>query len=282
MTVATVIAVGALALLLTAALERSTRESFAAPAMQRENYSGRSLATGVGALIPVGTIVVAGTAALARAAEVDSIGRLKDSLFFTAALVVGFGFLGLLDDVLGAGQSGGFRGHLREMRRGHLTTGMIKWLGGGALAVALLGLGNRGDLSRLIADGAVIALAANLANLLDRRPGRATKFAVVALVPLLVSATHLDSMAGPVTVVGAAIGLAPGELRERYMLGDSGANALGAAVGWALVIATTPVGRDVALVVLLALNVASEVVSFSTVIERVPGLRHFDQLGRRM
>ena len=254
---------------------------FAAPALRRENYSGRAIATGVGALIPVTTLVVAGTAALARAADVDSIGRLKDSLLFTAALAAGFGFLGLLDDVLGAGQSGGFRGHLRQMRRGHLTTGLIKWIGGGAFAVALLGLDNQGDLSRLIADGAIIALAANLANLLDRRPGRSTKFAVVALIPLLVSATHLDSMAGPVTVVAAAIGLAPGELRERYMLGDSGANALGAAVGWALVTGTTPFGRDVALVVLLALNVASEVVSFSAVIERVPGLRHFDQLGRR-
>jgi hypothetical protein len=98
---------------------------------------------------------------------------------------------------------------------------------------------------------------------------------------LVAAATRLYDMAGPIMVVAAAAGLAPGELRERYMLGDAGANALGAGVGLALVTVTTPVGRDIAAVALLALNVASEVVSFSAVIERVPGLRQFDQLGRR-
>jgi hypothetical protein len=39
--------------------------------------------------------------------------------------------------------------------------------------------------------------------------------------------------------------------------------------------------RVVALVVVLGLNLASEVVSFSAVIARTPGLRAFDRLGRR-
>jgi UDP-N-acetylmuramyl pentapeptide phosphotransferase/UDP-N-acetylglucosamine-1-phosphate transferase len=64
------------------------------------------------------------------------------------------------------------------------------------------------------------------------------------------------------------------------MLGDTGANAVGAALGFGVVI-TTPLEASAAVVlVLLALNLASEVVSFSTVIDRVPPLRALDRLGR--
>jgi hypothetical protein len=38
--------------------------------------------------------------------------------------------------------------------------------------------------------------------------------------------------------------------------------------------------RDVVLVVLVLLNLASERVSFSRVIDATPGLRHFDRFGR--
>ncbi|MBA3303588.1 MAG: hypothetical protein H0U26_06935, partial [Acidimicrobiia bacterium] len=71
------------------------------------------------------------------------------------------------------------------------------------------------------------------------------------------------------------------DLGERLMLGDTGANAIGAALGFGVVI-TTSLGTRVALaVVLLALNLASEVVSFSSVIERVAPLRALDRFGRR-
>ena len=54
------------------------------------------------------------------------------------------------------------------------------------------------------------------------------------------------------------------------MLGDVGANVLGAVVGLAVVLETSPTTRHVIVVVLLALNVISERVSFSRVIDRVP------------
>ena len=64
------------------------------------------------------------------------------------------------------------------------------------------------------------------------------------------------------------------------MLGDCGANALGAAVGTAAVQALPWQLRLLACAAAVALNLASEQVSFTAVIERTPLLRRLDQLGR--
>ena len=54
------------------------------------------------------------------------------------------------------------------------------------------------------------------------------------------------------------------------MLGDTGANLLGAVLGLAVVLETSRPVRTVVLIALVALNLASERVSFSTVIDRHP------------
>jgi UDP-N-acetylmuramyl pentapeptide phosphotransferase/UDP-N-acetylglucosamine-1-phosphate transferase len=82
-------------------------------------------------------------------------------------------------------------------------------------------------------------------------------------------------------VLGGAAGLLGDDLRERLMLGDTGANVLGAALGLAAVLELSSGPRWVVLAVLVALNVAAEVVSLSRVIDRTPPLRRLDRLGRR-
>jgi len=82
-------------------------------------------------------------------------------------------------------------------------------------------------------------------------------------------------------VAGSAAALLLGDLREAFMLGDTGANALGAALGLGAVLTASPGARTAVAVVLLFLTLVSEVVSFSRIIERVPPLRAFDGLGRR-
>ena len=83
-------------------------------------------------------------------------------------------------------------------------------------------------------------------------------------------------------VMGAALGLLGDDLRERLMLGDTGANVIGAVLGLAVVLGSRDEHRGSAvMLVLLALNVAAELVSFSRVIDAVPPLRWFDRLGRR-
>lgn len=205
-----------------------------------------------------------------------------------AVAVAGGAAFGLVDDLSeDAGRARkGLRGHLGALSRGELTTGGLKVLGIGATslvaaAVALpagrraRGLAGLGDVA---VAGALVAGTANLVNLLDLRPGRAVKAAALAAVPALGHA-----VGGPLAAAAAGAGAAalPGDLAERDMLGDAGANALGALVGTAAVVACPRPVRALLLAGVVGLTVASERVSFTDVIARTPALRALDEWGRR-
>lgn len=195
--------------------------------------------------------------------------------------VTGSGALGALDDLAGDGTSKGLRGHLGAAARGEVTTGAVKVVGLGVVGVAAAALADRrrGDVRAVdtLVAGAVVAGTANLANLLDLRPGRALKATLLGALPLL-----LSRRGGPTAgaAAGAALGVVAPDLAGRAMLGDTGANAAGALVGTALVEATGRRGRLTALALLTAATLASEKVSFTAVIESTPGLRALDAWGR--
>jgi UDP-N-acetylmuramyl pentapeptide phosphotransferase/UDP-N-acetylglucosamine-1-phosphate transferase len=253
----------------------------AAPALRRTNYRGADVATASGIVIVLAVLAVVAVAEAVAAAgwSGDVAADAGRSAVLVAA--IGFGFLGLLDDLAGATGGGGFRHHLAAWRDGRLTTGAVK-LGGGALvAVAAVGPAATDGVGWLLADAAAVALAANLANLLDRAPGRAIKVGVVAFAVLAAVDGATATLAGPAVAVGAGAALAGPDLQERAMLGDTGSNVLGAAVGLAAVLVLDHPATLVVLVALAALNAASEWVSFSAVIDRSPPLRWLDRLGSR-
>src|SRR3954447_12186077 len=139
------------------------------------------------------------------------------------------GALGAYDDLAGSGDSRGFKGHLSALARGEVTTGAVKILGIGAAgltAAALAGTKGRGGALDVLINGALIAGSANLLNLFDLRPGRAIKVGALAGLPGTLSGSAM--VAAP---FGAALAMLPEDLGERAMLGDSGANALGALLG---------------------------------------------------
>lgn len=253
----------------------SLRDALQSPALRRHNYAGREVITGAGVIAVFGFLV---TAALLTIVNRNRAGWLYD----TVLVVSGFALVGLLDDVIGGHGARGFRGHIAAAREGKLTSGALKLVLGVAIAIiaTLTTEGFGVQLLRAI----VIAGSANVFNLLDLAPGRAAKGAVILLAPVLVlERAHEYFVVGPIMFTGAILGLLPFELREEVMLGDAGSNALGAAIGSAWVIAVA--GNDVALaaaaLVVIAINVAGEMVSFSRVIERFGPLRAFDQWGRR-
>ena len=264
-----------------AVLWRATGSMFAADVFARENFRGRRVPVGVGVLLPVAAISVEAVFVVLATAGVDEIAVWARARLVVVVAVIGFGLLGLLDDLAGTIEDKGFSGHLRALRRGRLTTGGLKLLGGGALALVVAGAAPGGSgLGRLVVDGLLIALSANLGNLFDRAPGRVAKVALVAYFAVLLGAGFDGELTGVAVIAGAAAVLLWPDLRERLMLGDAGSNVLGAVAGLGVVLSTAFWVRVVVLVVVLALNVASESVSFSKVIERVPPLRYADRLGR--
>ncbi|KAA0236398.1 MAG: hypothetical protein JJLCMIEE_00176 [Acidimicrobiales bacterium] len=254
------------------------RNAFRQPMFQRQNYRGQQVPTATGVIVALAILLVEGASVLLSSMGLrDTTGVSYQGRQMTLWLAVGMALLGLLDDIGGHGQSGGFAGHLRELVRGRATTGMVKLVGGAALAIAVLGPDHPGGAWALLRDAGVVALAANLGNLFDRAPGRVIKISGLVFIVMLIASHRSPELVGASIVMGAATALVVPDLREKLMLGDAGSNVLGASLGLGFVLVTSPGSRTVALVVLAALNALSEVVSFSRIIDAVPPLRLLDR-----
>jgi UDP-N-acetylmuramyl pentapeptide phosphotransferase/UDP-N-acetylglucosamine-1-phosphate transferase len=197
------------------------------------------------------------------------------------AAVMSAGLLGAVDDLHGRGDVKGFAGHLRALASGEVTSGTLKLAGLGAAGIisgAMARRGRGGVIDAMLA-GTVVAGAANFANLLDLRPGRAGKAFLLASAPALLACGTPGDLVSP--ACGSAAAMLPEDLGEVAMLGDTGANALGAA--WGVAMASSLSRRSLLATssVIVALTVASERVSFTGVIGRTPVLRELDELGRR-
>ena len=257
-------------------------------AWSRTNHRGEPVTLLEGPAAAVGAIA----GVLAQAGLQSAAGSAGGRAAWRAAAAIavagaGGAAFGAYDDLAGSSDRRGFRGHLGALRQGEVTTGAVKLAGIGAtgMASAALSGGNAAD---FVINTGLVAGFANLLNLFDLRPGRAIK-AAVASSALVVLGGSLGRAApgtpGPAGTavappLAAALALLPEDLGERAMLGDAGANALGAMIGAAACGLPRP-----ARVALLAgtawLNVASEKVSFTAVIDRTPALRRLDLLGRR-
>jgi hypothetical protein len=273
---------------LAAAATLTAREA-GAP-WRRMNYAGRPVTLLGG---PVLAAAATATAVLGAPA-----GRRA------AAAVVGAvaGGVGGYDDLAGArpeqARDKGLAGHLAALRAGRVSAGAVKVAGiGAAAAVAAVlvkdpaaphaSLRSARDPAagplhrRTVVDGVLttglVAGTANLLNLLDLRPGRAGKAAVL-LAGATLAGPGGSLVAGP---LGATAGVLPADLGERVMLGDCGANAVGALLGLRLAAVPARSARAALLGVVTALTLASEKVSFTRAIEATPGLRELDRLGRR-
>lgn len=260
-------ATGALALRPPGALVR--------PPHLRTNYRGWRLPGTLGVML-VAALGAGGLGAAALAAP----GRASWS---QTASVIGAGVtmaaLGLADDVWGDRSAGGFGGHLRMLARGKVTTGLVKAAGGGVVGLAAARLaGHRGWW--VLWAGMVVALTANLVNLLDLRPGRALKMWLVGWAVLTVSGPPAAVLVTTSGLAGGVVAFLPLDLRERAMLGDAGANLAGGALGAAVAASMAGGPLLVVLAALLSLTAVSEVVSFTRLIDRVAPLRALDRLGR--
>jgi UDP-N-acetylmuramyl pentapeptide phosphotransferase/UDP-N-acetylglucosamine-1-phosphate transferase len=237
---------------------------------RRTNYAGRPVT-----LLGGPALALAATASAVAGAPVGTR---------AAAAVVGTvsGLVGGYDDLAGARpeqvRDKGLAGHLRALRAGRVSAGAVKvaGIGAAAAAAALLAREDRGLADAVLTTG-LVAGTANLVNLLDLRPGRAAKATALA------AAAGLGGPSGPLVAgpLGASLAVLPADLGERVMLGDCGANAVGALLGLRLAAVPGRPARAGALAAVVGLTLASERVSFTRVIEATPVLRELDRLGRR-
>jgi UDP-GlcNAc:undecaprenyl-phosphate/decaprenyl-phosphate GlcNAc-1-phosphate transferase len=246
----------------------------AGPSWWRTNHRGEPVTLLEGPLLAAGAVagllVVPGLSARARLAALGAV-----------SVAAGVGAYDDRADLLTAevDASKGFRGHLAALRAGRVTSGSVKLAGLGVTGLVAGTLLRDDGWAQRLAAGAVIAGSANLLNLLDLRPGRALKVGLLA-------GGHLVTRPGASGAlvaggVGAAAALLPLDLSEQAMLGDCGANALGALLGAGIAASAKPGVLYAVLALVVALTAVSERVSFTDVIDSTPGLREVDRLGRR-
>jgi UDP-N-acetylmuramyl pentapeptide phosphotransferase/UDP-N-acetylglucosamine-1-phosphate transferase len=266
-------------LVAAAAITPTTVRSLGAQGMTRENYRGAQVA------FPAGIAIV--VSALVALVPLSLIAELADADVFRAGTgtavtyVVGVALLGLLDDLVGSGEGTprGWRGHARASAGGRLSTGALKAAGSlGLAAFVMAGRGlNAGDYVLALA---VLVLATNLFNLLDLRPGRSAKALVLLGAGLSLGAWDV----GPLWTLGLFAGpillLMPLDLRELGMLGDTGSNAIGAVAGLWLVFTLSTTGLAIAAAIMALVTIYGEFRSISELVDRTPGLRQLDSLGR--
>lgn len=278
------------------------------------NYRGRRVFLGLGVvwLIWAGC-AIAGSVVLAALG-----GQLAGGMVLLGGLLALVAFaLGVVDDAYGSSADRGFKGHLRAMARGRLTTGGLKLVGIGTACLVVAAMVSQvapwgGSMKwatvpdaivwavKVLLAGAGIALTSNFVNLTDLRPGRALKvYSVLAVAGVVSTAAMLGaggrtgplgSIPPPARVLDAVVLLlfAYGpviavwryDLGEQGMLGDAGANPMGAFAGLLMVAGLPLTGLLVYVMLVFALNLASERVSFSSVIEGNPVLSFIDRMGR--
>jgi UDP-GlcNAc:undecaprenyl-phosphate/decaprenyl-phosphate GlcNAc-1-phosphate transferase len=256
------------------------------------NYRGAALPFPTGMAIAVAALLALVPLALVQ--ELGDVTVFKPGAYPAVTYVLGVALLGLIDDFVGsglfdalrlertAGEAGvprGWRGHGRAILGGGFSTGAAK--AAGSLGLALFALsGQHRSTGEYLLGAGVLVLATNVFNLLDLRPGRSAKALILLGAALSLGAWDATGLWTVGLFLGPILVLLPFDLRERGMLGDAGSNAIGAVAGLWLVATLSTTGQAIALAVMLLVNVYGEFRSISALIERTPGLRQLDSLGR--
>lgn len=281
--------------------------------IMRKNYIGREITPSLGPIISLSWIPALVWLSFWSAGGTPSDAGAGRTVFPLAVLMLGLTAVGLLDDVLNE-STRGYRGHFLSLKEGRLTMGMLKALWGAALAVLVVlnfdfpGVNLPAGSAAASLPVVLLSKAAailtilfwtNGLNFLDRRPGRALK--VFLFLGLAISFRGLAGYRSAAQVWASASGLSgegyPGplilmlpllvivltllsaDLGGGAMLGDAGANPLGAVLGLYGLLMLPFWGRLLFLLLGLMLNLAGERVSLSAVIDQNRFLSFLDRLG---
>ena len=250
-------------------------------AATRKNYQGWDIPVSAGISFPLALLLVYTIILLFAPLYEQPVNREIYFLFLMGIFAISL--LGFADDMLGQRDTLGFKGHLGALLHGRMTTGGLKAAGGALIALFLalsLSSGLVSGWPDIIVDTLIMALFANMLNLLDLRPGRALKgfFFFFFLLAFMASWKINWILIAP--LLGATLYYVHFDLKALAMMGDSGSNVLGLALGF-IAAGSLPLSFKVgALFFLIFMHLITEKYSLTQIIEKVAILRKIDQWGR--
>lgn len=236
----------------------------------RENFRKEKIPNSMGLIYMITILSLYLLLAYNKDMQVMSIG------FYLPGIIV-MGLIGFLDDSIGNTEVKGFKGHIRLLFKGQLTTGGLKALTGGTIAL-IISLFVSYSVADIIINTIIIALFTNFQNLLDLRPGRASKvfiFLLLATYYFEIESFKILSIAFLITTIIYF----PLDIKAKAMLGDTGANIQGVLLG-ILFVRFSLVVRLVVMVLLIGVNLYSEKKSITVLIKNNRVLNYIDMLGR--
>lgn len=187
--------------------------------------------------------------------------------------------IGLIDDLVGNRDTTGFKGHIKSLLKGKLTTGGFKALIGGFIAL-LIGSLFSFHIVEILVNALIIALFTNLINLLDLRPGRALKGFLSISILLIIVGLSREVRVILISIIGYAIGYFPQDIKAKSMMGDIGSNTLGVILGIVTVISYTMTAKFIVLAALVLIHIIAEKYSITEIIKKNSILNFIDELGR--
>lgn len=239
----------------------------------RPNYCGNPIPVGVGLVFFTTVLVLVAVSYIFLPVDLQSSG-----VIFILGLSI-LTMLGLVDDVWGSREASGLKGHFISLiRKGQLTTGALKAMAGGVTALLLSAM--VGNWQMIPVNTLIIALSVNAINLLDLRPGRAGKGFLFFAFLFILAGWLKPELVYLFAAIGSLMAYLPIDLKARSMMGDTGSNALGAALGiMAVWVLDFPL-KLTYLVFLIFLHLFAEKYSLTKVIAGNKVLSYLDNMGR--
>jgi len=242
-----------------------------------ENFRGRKIPSAGGLVLLITYFVVISYYILFQE---ENLVKYREWLLPLTILIFCIGILGFIDDMFGTRGVGGFKGHFSELLRGHVTTGVVKAIGGGIVCLIVAGFFSNG-IHELIINGLLMALMTNIFNLIDLRPGRALKLFLILGIMIFGFSFKSNYWGLSGIFCGIYVILLWADLSESCMLGDVGSNILGAVIGFSIVVNFSWLVNLLLMILVGLVQVYTESHSISELIEKKPFLKGFDELGRR-
>ncbi len=240
--------------------------------MCRINYQGEQIPVAVGVIIPIMQLF-----AIPWAIHDQTL----PLLLWQTVFLVAIAYTGWRDDRWGGHEAKGLKGHVRLWwEQGTISTGLWK-AAVGSLVAMMISVMWSSTVFEAVLHFLLVVLLTNFINLLDLRPGRATKGFFLLFIPLFLLGMGKASLVLWLPVVFSAAFLFFDDVRGKIMLGDTGSNSLGLALGFWIVVYGPLTLKLVVVILAIVVQVYAERRSLTILIQNTPVLHWIDMLGRR-